>query len=319
MTAAATAQGLRRMRRLRFDNSKLGTALIARSSSAEEVLVLVAQNLKRLDHIHCTASLHALAKHSLTDDALAKRTLTALLSRQHDFARRGCLDGRQLSNTLWALARLRQPALEAMPSGLTNQVAAQLASSKAQQLNHQDISNGLWAMAALDVDLEDQADLMSSLASRAEAAPEGFKAQELANTIWALATCGTGIASRIAQKLTAYCVVTRILELESIQLAAMIWAVAAAGLDGPILKSSPAMAGPLMQPLAAVVRPHVQDFGPQEVANVSWALAVETIDDPQLRDELALGVQRCMYEFKRKELVNTLWAFAVFGSPEVVD
>jgi hypothetical protein len=37
MTAAATAQGLRRMRRLRFDNSKLGTALIARSSSAEEV------------------------------------------------------------------------------------------------------------------------------------------------------------------------------------------------------------------------------------------------------------------------------------------
>jgi hypothetical protein len=27
-------------------------------------------------------------------------------------------------NTLWALARLRQPALEAMPSGLTNQAAA---------------------------------------------------------------------------------------------------------------------------------------------------------------------------------------------------
>ena len=27
---------------------------------------------------------------------------------------------------------------------------------QAQQLNHQDISNGLWAMAALDVDLEDQ-------------------------------------------------------------------------------------------------------------------------------------------------------------------
>ena len=38
-----------------------------------------------------------------------------------------------------------------------------------------------------------------------------------------------------------------------------------------------------------------------EVANVSWALAVETVDDPQLRDELALGVQRCMYEFKRKD------------------
>ena len=30
------------------------------------------------------------------------------------------------------------------------------AQKQAQQLNHQDISNGLWAMAALDVDLEDQ-------------------------------------------------------------------------------------------------------------------------------------------------------------------
>lgn len=28
---------------------------------------------------------------------------------------------------------------------------------EAQQLNHQDVSNGLWAMAALDADLEDQA------------------------------------------------------------------------------------------------------------------------------------------------------------------
>lgn len=40
-----------------------------------------------------------------------------------------------------------------------------------------------------------------------------------------------------------------------------------------------------------------------EVANVSWALAVETVYDPQLRDELALGVQRCMHEFKRKDLM----------------
>lgn len=93
------------------------------------------------------------------------------------------------------------------------------------------------------------------------------------------------------------------------------------------------------------------------MANVSWALAVETMYQRQLRDELALGVRRCMYEFKRKdcctesllgyqaignerylltnlgsvckmcflikmslkELVNTLWAFAVFSSTEVVD
>eukprot|EP00438_Fugacium_kawagutii_P011544 Skav230152 [mRNA] locus=scaffold1301:451059:454600:- [translate_table: standard] len=141
------------MRRVAW-HPKLGTAHIARSTSAEEVLVLVAQNLKRLDPIHCTASLHALAKHGpLKDDRLARRSLTALLLRQEDFAKRKCLDGRQLSNTLWAVARLRQPVLEAVPN-LANEVAFQLA-SKAQQLNHQDVSNGLWAMAALDADLED--------------------------------------------------------------------------------------------------------------------------------------------------------------------
>lgn len=99
-------------------------------------------------------------------------------------------------NTLWSVARLRQAALEATPS-LTSQVAAQLVSSKVggiylpaygfvwmcfvslawwngdthwhttfsafplnleeHQLNHQDVSNGLWAMAALDSDLLDQA------------------------------------------------------------------------------------------------------------------------------------------------------------------
>eukprot|EP00434_Breviolum_minutum_P011824 symbB.v1.2.010432.t1/scaffold655.1/size176010/19 len=282
------------------DNSKLGTALIARSTSAEEVLVLVAQNLKRLDHIHCTASLHALAKHSLKDDRLASRTLKVLLTKQADFARQGRLDGRQLSNTLWSVARLRQAALEATPS-LTSQVAAQLVSSKEHQLNHQDVSNGLWAMAALDSDLLDQADVMVRLASSP------------------VVSTPAGTASHIAQKLTAYCVTTRILELESIQLAAVIWAVAAAGLDGPILKSSRRTRRPLMKPLAAVARQRVPEFGPQEVANVSWALAVETMYQRQLRDELALGVRRCMYEFKRKELVNTLWAFAVFSSTEVVD
>ena len=37
------------------------------------------------------------------------------------------------------------------------------------------------------------------------------------------------------------------------------------------------------------------------MANVSWALAVETMYQRQLRDELELGVRRCMYEFKRKD------------------
>mmetsp|Transcript_505 Transcript_505/g.446 ORF Transcript_505/g.446 Transcript_505/m.446 type:complete len:83 (+) Transcript_505:24-272(+) len=73
-----------------------------------------------------------------------------------------------------------------------------------------------------------------------------------------------------------------------------------------------------MPALAAAVWPRLSEFGPQEVANVSWALAVETmVVDPLLRGSLALQVQRCACEFDRKELVNSLWAFAVFGSCEL--
>ena len=66
------------------------------------------QNLPRLDAIHCTAALHAVAKHSVKDRRLAERPLRRLLEHQaqHD------LDGRQLANSLWALARLRLRAAE---------------------------------------------------------------------------------------------------------------------------------------------------------------------------------------------------------------
>eukprot|EP00913_Durusdinium_trenchii_P000133 g120.t1 len=56
-----------------------------------------------------------------------------------------------------------------------------------------------------------------------------------------------------------------------------------------------------MEPLATAVLDRVQEFGPQEVSNVSWALAVETIQNRRLREELAMGVNRCMHEFKRKD------------------
>eukprot|EP00439_Symbiodinium_sp_Y106_P064263 s196_g10.t1 len=164
------------------------TARLARAGSAEEVLVLVSQNLKRLDRIHSTTSLHLLAKHSLRDDRLVKPILKVLLSLQHELLEQGELDARQLSNTLWALARLRNVAVQSMPPELANKVAAQLASQSSdkalrRQLKPQDISNGLWAMAALDFELPEQALLMPTLVAKGLASPELFRTQELANSL----------------------------------------------------------------------------------------------------------------------------------------
>ncbi|CAE6973503.1 unnamed protein product [Symbiodinium sp. CCMP2592] len=204
-----------------------------------------------------------------------------------------------------------------MPPELANKVAAQLASQSSdkafrRQLKPQDISNGLWAMAALDFELPEQALLMPTLVAKGLASPELFRTQELANSIWALATCGSGLASQAGQELAAFCVQRRLRSLEPIQIAAVMWAVAAAGLDGPILRSSSAPS-PLMPRLADAASNRVLEFGPQEVANIAWALAIESIDRPALRDELAAAARRLSPIFGRKELVNTIWAFAVLG------
>ncbi|CAE7240982.1 unnamed protein product [Symbiodinium sp. CCMP2456] len=167
-------------------------------------------------------------------------------------------------------------------------------------------------MAALDFDLPAQANLMPTLVAKGLASPEIFRSQELANSIWALATCGSGLASQAAQELVVFCVERRLRSLEAIQLAAVMWAVAAAGLDGPTLRSSSAPP-PLMPRLADAAASRVLEFGPQEVANISWALAIESIDRPALRDQLAAAARRLSPVFGRKELVNTIWAFAVLG------
>lgn len=71
-------------------------------------------------------------------------------------------------------------------------------------------------MAALDTELPQQADVMHRLGSaRALQRPQGFRPQELANVIWALATCGTGVASQTAQELASYCVRERLRQLKS--------------------------------------------------------------------------------------------------------
>ncbi|CAJ1379469.1 unnamed protein product [Effrenium voratum] len=254
----------------RFPQSRLGTALISRCSSGEEVLVLVAQNLKSLDHIHCTASLHLLAKFSLKDGRLASRALGALLSRQADFLQQGRLDGRQMANTLWALARLRGVATGARP-GLVAEVSTQLAACAMDEgLGHQDVSNGLWAMAVLDTHLPRQAELMGELSSaRALTRPQGFNPQELANVIWALASCWSGQAGDLAKELAKFCVAERSRELAAAELAAVCWAVAVAALPASRVQSS------LLEPLADVAQTKMDEFGPREVACLSWALAVD--------------------------------------------
>ena len=57
-------------------------------------------------------------------------------------------------------------------------------------------------------------------------------------------------------------------------------------------------------------------FGAQELSNIAWALAVEQLRPSRLRAELARAAVRHSGAFKRKELVNCIWAFAASGEKE---
>lgn len=68
-----------------------------------------------------------------------------------------------------------------------------------------------------------------------------------------------------------------------------------------------------MAPLALQCEGLGFELGPQEVSNIVWALALEQLLPVRLQRELATAALRHRSEFKRKELVNTIWAFAASG------
>ncbi|CAE8649385.1 unnamed protein product, partial [Polarella glacialis] len=188
--------------------------------------------------------------------------------------------------------------------------------AKRKLLNHQDVSNGLWALAALEP--LTPASALAKLAScRVVSEPGGFRPQELANSIWALASCATGLTIARARSLANFCVSQRLAELEPMHLAAVAWALAATGLEvhGPADASLPPPPSLLVR-LGDEACRRKDALGPQELANVCWALAnvgAEASTWPSAALGLATRAIELLPEFKSQELVNVAWAFAELG------
>jgi predicted small integral membrane protein len=140
------------------------------------------------------------------------------------------------------------------------------AASVLQSFDPQDVANTVWALATMGVTPE--AGLLRAMQGRATAVAGEFNPQEVANTVWALATMGV---------------------------------TPEAGLLRAMQGRATALAG---------------EFKPQAVANTVWALATMGVT-PEA------GLLRAMQgratalagEFKPQAVANTLWAHTCLGIP----
>eukprot|EP00933_Yihiella_yeosuensis_P008453 TRINITY_DN11389_c1_g1_i1.p1 TRINITY_DN11389_c1_g1~~TRINITY_DN11389_c1_g1_i1.p1 ORF type:complete len:374 (-),score=44.71 TRINITY_DN11389_c1_g1_i1:279-1379(-) len=340
---------------------------ISKARRIEDVAKLVQEHLHSFDKIHTTTCLHVLAKLSSANRINPRKkvcssvstkgssALFSLVAKQARFLQERKLDGRQLSNTIWAIARLQQAATSILPNGFLQQSLLELArygdveddrnsvdaavdsdtlcsgfsgqvvnvsktekESRRTALNHQDVSNALWALAILQPLISGNLTSVTRLASCQAIThnPAGFKPQELANSIWALATFSTGYTVLKARRLASFCVAHRLKELEPMHLGSIAWAVATASLEEPSEVSTNGFSPPpsLIEAIVHEASLRRASFPPQELANTCWAMSTLSFGCNQSEQfqvrQLATEAVKRSSEFNHQELVNTAWAFA---------
>eukprot|EP00927_Polykrikos_kofoidii_P073760 TRINITY_DN69784_c0_g1_i1.p1 TRINITY_DN69784_c0_g1~~TRINITY_DN69784_c0_g1_i1.p1 ORF type:complete len:403 (+),score=57.10 TRINITY_DN69784_c0_g1_i1:58-1209(+) len=246
--------------------------------------------------------------------SLTKPVVDALLRLQERNLQKRALDVRQLTNTVWAVATLpvgpsRQMVVGTRGEGVFLRSAMAEIGRCADTLNHQDVANCLWAMATLQAYNDHVVTRIAT--SRAAMRPEGFKPQELANSLWALAICdhGTSTQQAFQQSVIEALNVHRCAEFQAPHLSMVAWAMATA--DASVEISS-------WSAFASEICCKLHHFKAQEVSNTCWAFATASVtptDWPVVVGSLAASVSSRLPSFKHQELVNVAWAFAEMLPP----
>ena len=163
--------------------------------------------------------------------------------------------------------------------------------------------------------------------------PDGdFKAQELANAVWAVATAGFEASDEFWDS-AARAAVPLMRDPEQAQtqnIANCLWSYAKSG-DG-----TPAVRKELFSELADAASKRVDEFNAQELGNTvrylvgrnaymstaqAWAYATASIAAPELFDAIAASAEGRVERFIAQNLANTAWAFATAShrAPRLLD
>ena len=163
---------------------------LRKAARAEDVLSICREHLQEMNHIHVNASLGKLGKmRNLPQHLVTDRTFVELVRRARSFAESGQYESRQLSNTMYAIAKMHQNrVVRADDKEVTDLIEAleRLAVKVAATFESQHVSNTTWAFATLG--RLPQAGAMEALEGRAREMARNMKAQDVCNTMWAYAT-----------------------------------------------------------------------------------------------------------------------------------
>jgi hypothetical protein len=171
---------------------------------------------------------------SLMSDARFAKLMTLVEEKA------GEMSAVSVSNALWATARLRYPANEALVEKLASRAATECAKAEPRHL-----STVLWALAVLGH--EPRSRLLAAVAERALETSGKFRAPDIVNMLWAYARWSPRGSSSSS---------------------------GAGSSSSEVEREDPAAGADVVQALCAQALANLADFTPYQCANLAWSLAM---------------------------------------------
>lgn len=201
------------------------------------------------------------------------------------------------------------------------------------------IANASWSLAKLGIGPADRTDIVLSLAKvgAVDVAHAG-KPQEVANTVWGLATialkadgnqqaqpqlfanleCDSRVVFTQTFEEVARCVGHRLEDFGGQELSNTVWAYSRALQGSSYLKQRSAnVVAAFMRQLALATERRAPEFEPQQIANAAWAFTKADVLAPEellrLFEALALVAPPALPRLKPQELSNLVWSLTRSG------
>ena len=211
-------------------------------------------------------------------------------------------NAQDVANTIWATATLKGRAPELLE---IHEVLAEMAAAGATALNPQALANILRSAATL------KADALPRLVEGILAAREMYNAQDVANTIWAIAALKE--EAPVLQQLLPDILseVSRVAKDLNAQAASnILWAGASLRNDHAQLWEG------VMPALRRASIARLRSSNEQNIANSAWALALLDDGSPEATDALnrfAIAATAVVGQMTPQELANTCYGLALRG------
>ena len=165
-----------------------------------------------------------------------------------------------------------------------------------KNMNPQDIANTVWGLATIGVN---NPELLNALAQQAIERVRDMNSQDVANIVWSYATLG--ITNQILMETLAERAIELHQGMDPQSIANIMWAYATLNTQNR----------KLMDVFAERTLQIYQHMSPQNIANIAWAFASTRIEHKPLMDTLANRAIELYREMSAKSVSEVAWAFAV--------